>query len=152
MLRAGQSGFRTLVGARSFLFPRPPPGTHPDSSTIGTGSISGAKRSGRHVHHPPSFSAEVEPRWSYASTPLYAFIACSVLDFTVLWYINMKTLHVVSIRLSRRKLRFIVEAIGDSSCTAWRLTMYCLATHFWDATRRLRNLISVGSKDRNNGT
>jgi hypothetical protein len=47
-------------GARFFAHVQTGPGAHPASCTIGTGSFSGVKRSGRGADHPPLPSAEVE--------------------------------------------------------------------------------------------
>jgi hypothetical protein len=48
------------VGARFFAPVQTGPGTHPASSTMGTGSFPGVKRPGRGAYHPPPPSAEVK--------------------------------------------------------------------------------------------
>jgi hypothetical protein len=50
------------VGATFSALVQTGPEVHPASSTMGTGSVSEVKRSGRGVHHPPPCSAEVNER------------------------------------------------------------------------------------------
>ena len=52
------------------------------SYTMGTGSFLGVKRPGRAVDHPPPFSAEVKERLELYPPPLWAFVACSRVNFT----------------------------------------------------------------------
>jgi hypothetical protein len=68
-LRAGRSGDRIPVGARSFAHVQTGPEAHSASCTVGTGSFPGVKRPGRGADHPPTSSAEVENEYSYTSTP-----------------------------------------------------------------------------------
>jgi hypothetical protein len=49
---------------------------------MGTGSFLGVKRPGRGVDHPPQSSAEVEGRVELYISPLWAFVACSRVNFT----------------------------------------------------------------------
>jgi len=60
-------------------FPQVCPGAHPAFYTTGTGSISGIKRPGPGVGHPPPFSAEVKER---EELYLWAFVACSRVNLT----------------------------------------------------------------------
>ena len=62
------------------------PGTRSASYTVSTGSFpggGGVKRPGRGVDHPPTSSAEVKETVKlYLCSPLWAFAACSTVDFT----------------------------------------------------------------------
>ena len=58
------------------------PRAHPASYTMGTGSFPGVKRPERGVDHPPSSSAEVKERVVIPLLPLWAFVACSRVNFT----------------------------------------------------------------------
>jgi len=50
---------------------------------MGVGSFPGLKRPGRDVDHPPPSSAEVKERVElYLYSPLWAFVACSGVNFT----------------------------------------------------------------------
>jgi hypothetical protein len=50
--------------------------------TRGTGSFLGVKRPGRGADHPPPSSAEVKERVElYLCSPLWAFVACSGVNF-----------------------------------------------------------------------
>ena len=49
-------------GARFSAFVQASPGTHAACYTVGAGSFSGIKRTGRSVDHSPPFSAEVKER------------------------------------------------------------------------------------------
>jgi len=72
-LRAGRSGDRIPVEARFSAPVQTGPGAHPASSTVGTGSFPGVKRSGRGVDHSPAPSAEVKERvelYLYSPTKL----------------------------------------------------------------------------------
>jgi len=52
---------------------------------MGTGSFPGVKRPGHGVDHPPQSSAEVKERVElYLYSPLWAFVACSKVNFTLL--------------------------------------------------------------------
>jgi hypothetical protein len=60
------------------------PGTHPDSYTISTRAFPGVKIPRRGVNHPPSPSAEVKEIVElYIYSPLWAFTACSRMNFTI---------------------------------------------------------------------
>ena len=65
------------------------PGVHPASYTMGTGFLPGVKRPGRGVDHPPPSSAEDEGRAELYILPLWAFVACSTVNFTVTDYISV---------------------------------------------------------------
>ena len=57
-MRAGRSGDRIPVGAKFSIHVQSRPGVHPDSYTLGTGSLSReVKRPGRGVYHQTSSSA-----------------------------------------------------------------------------------------------
>jgi len=59
------------------------PRAHPASCTMGTGSFPGVKRPGRGIDHPPPSSAKVKERVElYLYSPLWAFVACSGVNFT----------------------------------------------------------------------
>jgi hypothetical protein len=61
------------------------PRAYPASCTMGTGSFPGIKRPGRGVDHPPPSSAEVKERVElYLYSPLWDFMACSRVNFTLL--------------------------------------------------------------------
>jgi hypothetical protein len=74
------------VGARFSAPVQTGPGANPASCTMGTGSFPGVKRPGRGVDHPPQSSAEGKERVELYSTlpllPLWAFMACSRVNFT----------------------------------------------------------------------
>jgi len=60
---------------------------HPASYTMGTGSSPAVKQLGRGVDHPPLSSAEVKGRVElYLYSPLWAFVACSRVNFTVSFF------------------------------------------------------------------
>ena len=73
LLWAGRSTVRILVGARFSTPILTSPGAHPASYTIGTGYFLGVKWLRCGTEHPPPSSA---------STPLWAFVACSTENFT----------------------------------------------------------------------
>jgi hypothetical protein len=77
-LRDGRSGDRIPVGARFSAPVQTGPGAHPTSCTMGL--FPGVKRPGRGVDHPPPSSAEVKERVQLL--PLWAFMACSRVNFT----------------------------------------------------------------------
>jgi len=59
------------------------PGAHPASYIMGTGSFLGIKWPGRGVDHTPPPSTEVKERVElYLYSPIWAFVACSTLNFT----------------------------------------------------------------------
>jgi len=66
--RVSSVGIATLYGdripvcARFSTFVQTGSGAQPDSNTVGTGSLQGAKRPGRGVDHPPPSSAKVEEK------------------------------------------------------------------------------------------
>jgi len=49
---------------------------------MGTGFLPGVKRSGRGVDHPPHLAPWLKKEKSYTSTPIWAFVACSRVNFT----------------------------------------------------------------------
>jgi len=69
------------VGARFPALVQSGPGAHPASYTMGTGSFPGIKRPWRGVNHPPPSSAEVKERVELYLPPLWAFVACSRVNF-----------------------------------------------------------------------
>jgi hypothetical protein len=77
-LRAGQWGFDSWQGQRSFLFAtasRPILGpTQPPMQWISGPVSPGIKRSGRGAEHLSPCSADIENAWSYTSTLLYIFM------------------------------------------------------------------------------
>jgi hypothetical protein len=59
---------------------------HPASYTMGIGSLPGVKRPGCGVDHSAQSSAEVKERVAlYLYSPLWAFVACSRVNFTLLY-------------------------------------------------------------------
>jgi hypothetical protein len=70
------------VGARFSTAIQTGPGTHPASYTIGTESFPGLKRPGHGVEHPLPSSAEVKEKIVIPLLPLWAFVACSRVNFT----------------------------------------------------------------------
>jgi hypothetical protein len=60
--RAGQSVNQIPVGARFSQPVQTGPGAHPAPYTMCTGSLTGVRRVGRGVEHPPTTSAEVKER------------------------------------------------------------------------------------------
>ena len=71
-LPAGQSGDRIPVGVRYSAPVQTGPEAHPASYTMGRGA-----------DHPPSSSAEVKERVElYLYSPIWAFVACSMVTFT----------------------------------------------------------------------
>jgi len=59
------------------------PEHHPASYTMGTESLPVVKRPGRGVDYPPPSNAEVKERVElYLYSPLWAFLACSKVNFT----------------------------------------------------------------------
>jgi hypothetical protein len=58
------------------------PWAHPTSYTVGTGSFLGVKRPGHGFDHPLLSSAEVRESTAVPLLPLWAFVACSRLNFT----------------------------------------------------------------------
>ena len=61
-LRLGRSVDRIPVEERFSAPVQTGPEAHPASCTMGTGSLTGVKRPGRGVDHPPTSSAEVKER------------------------------------------------------------------------------------------
>jgi hypothetical protein len=57
------------------------PGVQPSSYTMRTGPLPGLMRPGRGVDHPPSYSVEVKERVVIHLRPLWAFVACSRVNF-----------------------------------------------------------------------
>jgi len=54
--------------------------------TVGTRSFPGVKQQERDVYHPSLSSAELKEKVSYTFTPLWAFVACSSVNFTFYLY------------------------------------------------------------------
>ena len=77
-LRAGRPGDRIPVEARFST------SVQTASYTMGTGSFPGVKRPGRGVDYPPPSSPEVDGRVKlYICSPLWAFVACCRVNFTL---------------------------------------------------------------------
>jgi hypothetical protein len=53
------------------------PGAHAASYTMVTEFFSGVKRPGHVVDYPPSLAPRMKEEYSYTSTPVWAFVACS---------------------------------------------------------------------------
>ena len=85
LIRAGRSGERIPVEARFSAPVQTCPGAHPASYTMGTGSVSGIKRSGNRFDHPPLLSAEVEERIEHYLFFSRDFMASSRANFTFLF-------------------------------------------------------------------
>jgi len=66
------------------------PGNQPSSYTVGIGSFLGVKRPGRGVDHPPPFSAEVKGKVRLYLYFLWAFVACSTVNFTFKWKVHIR--------------------------------------------------------------
>jgi hypothetical protein len=59
---------------------------------MGTSSFPGVKRPGRGVDHPPLSNAEVKEREKlYLYSPLWAFMACARVNFTVTFTMDIET-------------------------------------------------------------
>ena len=82
LLQAGQSRDRILVGARFSTPVQTGPGAYPASYTIGTGSLLGVKRPRVVLTTHPHLEPRLKKQQSYISTPLWAFVACSRVNFT----------------------------------------------------------------------
>ena len=98
------------MGARFFAPVQTGPGAHPASCTMGTGSFMGVKRPGRGVDHPPTSSAEVKERVELAIPllPLWAFVACSRMNFTLPSAVNT-TKAGVEIQLHVLFITFVLD-------------------------------------------
>jgi hypothetical protein len=59
------------------------PGAHPASYTMGTESFPGVKRPGRGVVYPPHLAPKLKEAYSYNMLPLWAFVACPRVNFTI---------------------------------------------------------------------
>jgi len=53
---------------------------------MGSGSFAGVKRPERGVDHPPSLATMLKKEYSYTSTPLWAFMVYSRVNFTLLYF------------------------------------------------------------------
>ena len=63
------------------------PGAHPASWKMSTRSFPGVKRPGRGVDHPPHLAPRLKKKYSYISTPLWAFVDCYRVTFTfIIWF------------------------------------------------------------------
>ena len=83
-LRAGQSGDRIEFSAPVQTGPE----AHPASYTMGAGSFPRVQRPGRGVDHPSHLAPRLKKESSYTSAPLWAFVTCSRVNFTLM-YINI---------------------------------------------------------------
>ena len=59
---------------------------------MGTGSFPGVKRRGHGVDHPPETNAEVKERVKLPLLPLWAFVACSRVNFTFTFNFYLRNL------------------------------------------------------------
>ena len=78
-------GIESLLGvggARFSASVQPGPVAHPASYTMCIGSFPEVKRPERGVDHPPHLAPRLKKVYSYTSTPLWAFVACSRVSFT----------------------------------------------------------------------
>jgi len=62
------------------------PGAHPASYTMVTGSFPGVKWPRHGVDHPPPSSAQVKERVELSLLPLWAFMACSMVNFIIAYF------------------------------------------------------------------
>jgi hypothetical protein len=74
--RAGRSGDRIPVVAKSSAHVQAGPGAHPASYTMVTVSFPGVKRSGCGANHLPHLAPRLRKEWSYMSSPF-----CSIMTF-----------------------------------------------------------------------
>ena len=82
-LRAGRPGNRKPVVARFSAPVQTGLGALPVSCTMGTGCLTmGVKRPGRGINQPPPSSAAVKERIELTLLPLWAFMACSRVNYT----------------------------------------------------------------------
>jgi hypothetical protein len=92
-LQAGRSGNQIPVGARFSAPIQTVPGAYPASCTMGTRSFPGVKRPGRGVDHPHPSSVKVKERVELPLLPLWAFMACSRVNFTCTRVIRTSIFH-----------------------------------------------------------
>jgi hypothetical protein len=88
-LQSGRSGDPIPVGARLSAPIKTGTGNHPTSRTMGAGSLL-QEQSGRGavVDHPPPSSVEVKESVElYTYPPCWAFMACSMVNFTFYLYL-----------------------------------------------------------------
>jgi hypothetical protein len=76
-----------------------------------TGSFLGVKRPGRGVDHPPPSSAEIEGSEELYICPLWAFVACYVVNFTFIYEVTS----AVQIFLEEPDISIFRVAAGSSS-------------------------------------
>jgi hypothetical protein len=69
-IQAERFGVRTPVGTRFSATVQAGPGTHPVSCIMGTGSLTGVKRTVRDVDHPPLTAPRLKKEYSNTFTPL----------------------------------------------------------------------------------
>ena len=80
-------GIESRWGARFSAPVQTGPAVHPASYIMGTGSFPGVKRLRRGVGHPLHLAPRLKKEYSYTSTPLWAFVACSrAANFPVTFY------------------------------------------------------------------
>jgi hypothetical protein len=75
-------GVESQLGTRFSAPAQTGPGAHPVSYTKGTGTSPGVKQPGQDDGHPTYLSPRVRKEYSYTSTPLWAFVACSRVNCT----------------------------------------------------------------------
>jgi len=76
------------VGTRFPAHVQTDAGAHPASFRMGTGSFLGVKLPGRGVDHPPPSSAEIEGSEELYICPLWAFVACYMVNFTFIYEVT----------------------------------------------------------------
>jgi hypothetical protein len=69
LLRTGRSGNRILVGASFSALNQTDPGTHPTSSTVGTGSLSRKKKGEAWFYYQPRLVQRLKKEESYIYSP-----------------------------------------------------------------------------------
>ena len=95
------------------------PGAHPASYTMGTGSFPWVKRQGRGINHPPPSRPEVKEGVElYLYYPLWAFVACSRLDYLIFFFQADFWCHVMNGRVFSKMCTFVgnygVQLFGET--------------------------------------
>ena len=75
-------GIESRWGARFSASVQAGPGVHPASYKMGTGSFPGLKRPRVALNTHPHLVPRLKKEYSYTSTPLWAFVASSRVNFT----------------------------------------------------------------------
>jgi hypothetical protein len=82
-LRAGPFGDRIPVGTKCSAPVQTGQEAHTAFYAVGIGSSPGLKRPGRGVNHPPHLAARLKKGRAIPLLPLWAFVACSRVNFTI---------------------------------------------------------------------